>query len=117
MAPPCGAGAFGSMVMKPRMNGCGLQKYQYTPALSNLKLNESPAFNSPESHVPLSAVVVCAVGPLLFQVIVVPGGTATPKVPGLKSKSSIVTLVTERAVAPTWVAGAGGAALGPMVPF
>ena len=36
--PPCGAGAFGSMVIEPRMNGCGRQKYQYTPGSLKVKL-------------------------------------------------------------------------------
>src|SRR5205823_4261891 len=100
-------------VIVPRMNGCGRQKYQYTPGSVNAKLKVSPTCMSPESHNPLSEVEVCTVGPLLVQVIVVPGGTATPKTPGLKSKSSTVTFVTERAVGATCVAGAGGAGAGP----
>src|SRR5690349_19345205 len=106
---PCGAGAFGSTVMVPRIQGCGRQKYQYTPGSLNANVKEPPASSRPESHTPVSDVVVCCVGPLFVQVIDVPGGTATPKTPGLKSKSSTVTAFTERAVAATCDAGAGGA--------
>src|SRR5216683_2360741 len=117
MLPPCGLGAFGSIVIVPRMNGCGRQKYQYTPGSVNIKLKLWPTCRSPESHNPLSEVVVCTVGPLFVQVIVVPGGTDTPKTPGLKSKSSTVTFVTERAVGATCVAGAAGAGAGPSEPW
>src|SRR5437868_12238021 len=99
------------------MNGCGRQKYQYTPGSVNAKLKLCPTARSPESRNPLSEVVVCTVGPLLVQVIVVPGGTATPKTPGLKSKSSTTTVLTDRAVAATCAEGAGGAGAGPRVPF
>src|ERR1051326_6335527 len=116
-APPAGAGAFGSMVMVPRIHGCGRQKYQNRPLSLKVWLKVSPTFSRPESHSPVSEVVVCCVGPLLVHVMVVPGGTATPNTPGLKSKSSTVTLLTERAVAATCAAGAGGAATGPIVPF
>jgi hypothetical protein len=105
------------MVILPRMNGCGRQKYQYTPGSANVKLNESPTFMSPESQTPLSDVVVCTVGPVLVQVMVVPGRTATPNTPGSKAKSLTVTLDTDRAVAGTTDAGSGGAAAGPRVPF
>src|SRR5204862_4908149 len=49
--------------------------------------------------------------------MVEPGGKDTPKTRGSNEKSLAVTLVTERAVAATVVAGTGGAATGPIVPF
>src|ERR1700694_3787157 len=97
LAPSWGAGALGSMVMVLRIQGCGRQKYQYTPGSWNVKLKLWPAARSPESHTWLSEVVVWTVGPWFVQVMVVPGGTATPKRPGLKAKSTIVTALTDRA--------------------
>src|SRR5262249_20025861 len=82
-APRGGAGALGSMVIVPRMNGCCRQKYQYTPGSAKLKLKLSPTCRSPESQSPPSDVVVWTVGPAFVHVMVVPGGTATPDTPGL----------------------------------
>src|SRR5438876_6844624 len=67
-ALPWEAGALGSTVMVPRIQGCGRQKYQYTPGSSKVKLKLCPAARSPESHTSLSEVVVWTVGPWFVQV-------------------------------------------------
>src|ERR687897_1935690 len=108
----------------PRMFGCGVQMYENVPASLKVCERLSPAGKMPVSNAPFDEVAEWGVGPLFTQVTVSP--TPTVIVPGLKSKSTMVTepLAAARAVglglgfgfgavsrssARTWGSGAGGA--------
>ena len=71
--------------------GWTVQWYGYVPAVLNVYVNVSPFARKPESHTPVSEVVVCVIWPVFVQQTVVPTGTVMSA--GLKNRSPIAICV------------------------